>query len=541
MGQLPKRKRRNDYEVVLPDRGFIRAASPAHQTPLHFIRTWPFMSFITLRKIFLFLIAFSITLSNDKAYAQKSTLERNSNTSSLSVPVDSAGFRQPAAAIDYNYIIDAMSQYIDSTATSSGAIIMNAYTYTLQGKQYWKIDPYEGNYDALALLDDPTQSNLTIVKNWMAWILHHLNPDGSIYDYYTNVDSVNGGTEYSAGDFDSQDSYAATFLTLAVKYIQVVPSDSTWLKGYSKQLESIGNAIQAVTADASHPFGPDLYDGLTVAKLNYHAKYTMDNSEVNEGLRNMIWLEQNVCTYHNVSFYQTLLDNNTSGFANLWDANESMYLDAEGDTGLTWNTFYPYAVCNLYPIWCGVIMPSSSRASALWDAFNSHYSSWQNGTRYADYPWTIVCYAAAVMNDSSKVNTYLTYIQNLLKEGSYPSLWYNTEAAFTLMAAHRVMNPVVDVKGDIQPLELENFGLSNNYPNPFNPSTTIKVSLRSSGNMSLKIYNVLGQLVKVVDQGYKQAGEYSYEIDMKNYPSGVYFYSLQQGLNAMTKKFVLEK
>lgn len=85
------------------------------------------------------------------------------------------------------------------------------------------------------------------------------------------------------------------------------------------------------------------------------------------------------------------------------------------------------------------------------------------------------------------------------------------------------------------------FYLSNNYPNPFNPSTTIKVSLAKSGVMSLRVYNVLGQLVRVVDQGFKSAGEYTYNISMDNLASGVYFYTLRQGTNVMTKKMLLLK
>jgi hypothetical protein len=88
---------------------------------------------------------------------------------------------------------------------------------------------------------------------------------------------------------------------------------------------------------------------------------------------------------------------------------------------------------------------------------------------------------------------------------------------------------------------VEKFSLSDNYPNPFNPSTTIKVSLSHSGVMSLKVYNVLGQLVKVVDEGYKPAGEYVYEVNMDNFGSGVYFYTLQQGNNMITKKMILLK
>ena len=85
------------------------------------------------------------------------------------------------------------------------------------------------------------------------------------------------------------------------------------------------------------------------------------------------------------------------------------------------------------------------------------------------------------------------------------------------------------------------FDLSQNYPNPFNPSTDIKVTLNNAGVMSLKIYNVLGQLVDVVAQGYKPAGSYSYNVNMDRFASGVYFYSLRQGSNVLTKKMLLLK
>jgi len=59
--------------------------------------------------------------------------------------------------------------------------------------------------------------------------------------------------------------------------------------------------------------------------------------------------------------------------------------------------------------------------------------------------------------------------------------------------------------------------------------------------MSLTIYNVLGQVVKVVDQGYKPAGQYIYNLNMDNFASGVYFYTLRQGMNSITRKMLLLK
>ncbi len=100
--------------------------------------------------------------------------------------------------------------------------------------------------------------------------------------------------------------------------------------------------------------------------------------------------------------------------------------------------------------------------------------------------------------------------------------------------------PVTAVNQTKNPVPTE-FALSNNYPNPFNPSTQIRISLKQAGVISLAVYNVLGQLVQVVDQGYKPAGEYLYNVNMDRFASGVYFYTLRQGANSITKKMLLLK
>lgn len=88
----------------------------------------------------------------------------------------------------------------------------------------------------------------------------------------------------------------------------------------------------------------------------------------------------------------------------------------------------------------------------------------------------------------------------------------------------------------------DKFNLENAYPNPFNPSTNIKFNLSKAGSVSLKVYNVMGQLVKtIVDNTYKNKGEYTYSIDMDNFSSGVYFYTLTQGNQQITKKMILMK
>ncbi len=92
------------------------------------------------------------------------------------------------------------------------------------------------------------------------------------------------------------------------------------------------------------------------------------------------------------------------------------------------------------------------------------------------------------------------------------------------------------------PQVVDKFTLSDAYPNPFNPSTNVTITLVKPGNVSLKIYNVTGQLVKtVIDNRNISSGSYSYNIDMSRFSSGIYFYTLQQDNNFIAKKMILLK
>jgi hypothetical protein len=86
------------------------------------------------------------------------------------------------------------------------------------------------------------------------------------------------------------------------------------------------------------------------------------------------------------------------------------------------------------------------------------------------------------------------------------------------------------------------FKLYEAYPNPFNPSTTIRYSIPESGNITLQVYNITGQLVKtLIDNEYRASGSYDVKVDMSKFSSGVYFYTLRQNSNFTTKKMILLK
>jgi hypothetical protein len=90
------------------------------------------------------------------------------------------------------------------------------------------------------------------------------------------------------------------------------------------------------------------------------------------------------------------------------------------------------------------------------------------------------------------------------------------------------------------------YKLAQNFPNPFNPATSIEFDMKEKGLVTLKIYNVAGQLVRTLVGGMKDAGFYSVTWDGKNnrgakVGSGIYFYKMETKGFSATKKMVVLK
>lgn len=83
--------------------------------------------------------------------------------------------------------------------------------------------------------------------------------------------------------------------------------------------------------------------------------------------------------------------------------------------------------------------------------------------------------------------------------------------------------------------------LVQNYPNPFNPTTTIRFMLSSFEDVSLKVYNLLGQEVATLSEGPATPGTHKVVWDGQNIASGVYFYKLTAGQYSETRKLILQK
>ena len=89
--------------------------------------------------------------------------------------------------------------------------------------------------------------------------------------------------------------------------------------------------------------------------------------------------------------------------------------------------------------------------------------------------------------------------------------------------------------------QVNSFYLDQNYPNPFNPSTTIAYSLPEASNVKLSVFNVLGQQVKIVENVYKNAGNYKVTLNANDLNSGIYFYKIEAGQFSQIRKMILIK
>jgi len=89
--------------------------------------------------------------------------------------------------------------------------------------------------------------------------------------------------------------------------------------------------------------------------------------------------------------------------------------------------------------------------------------------------------------------------------------------------------------------EVSKYSLANNYPNPFNPSTTIEYQIPELSFVAIKVFDVIGNEITILVDEEKPAGSYEVEFNASALPSGVYLYQLKAEEFISTKKMILLK
>ena len=118
----------------------------------------------------------------------------------------------------------------------------------------------------------------------------------------------------------------------------------------------------------------------------------------------------------------------------------------------------------------------------------------------------------------------------------------HAEELFVSNDSYTIVDLVVaNSVNQIEVLSPESFKLGEAFPNPFNPSTSFNLSVPEAGNVSILVYNVMGQVVAILADGYFDANNYSFTWDASSVPSGVYIVTASSVNNISTQKVMLLK
>lgn len=278
------------------------------------------------------------------------------------------------------------------------------------------VNPYFANFAAMALLDDP--GGFLLTRRYLDWYLRHLEDDGSIRDYH-----YQGANERASGP-DSEDAYAGTFLSLALRYQLVCPSDS-WVGDNLSTLKKVAEVIIRLMDT----------DGLTYAMAGHRVKYLMDNCEAYRGLDDFAKLL--ACLGDpQAGYFKTRAANIKGGIEKvLWNKRRQVYLPAQRRlfrSRFDWGKYYPDATCQIFPVLYGLLRPDSLRALHLYREFNRHQPEWTR-IHPPDFPWVILAYWAALQGAYERAREKLIFVHEAYVDARAGS-WFCAEAAFFVLA-----------------------------------------------------------------------------------------------------------
>lgn len=321
----------------------------------------------------------------------------------------------PTVAENYEHNIIASKAWLRTQILPDGAILDSSS----------HINPYFANLAALGMLEGD-QADIAQVEAWLAWYIRHFNqPDyngvyGTVYNY-----DVFGTIETSTQDYDSADSYAATFLSLTWALWETgEPGSQAFIKHIGEHdFRVVGNIIKNLQQKT----------GLVHAKPNNQTQFTIDNSEDYRGLMDLadLLLAAWGDTSASDGYILCAADLRNGIQSVLYDSRHKLYYTSAGAGLPNLAKWYPDSVAQLFPIINGVITASGGQAKTIYSQFNQAWPAWNKLSFNTQeiFSWAVVSYAAATMGDRPRANTYIATIEDKYPDGfAWP--WYCAEAGW---------------------------------------------------------------------------------------------------------------
>jgi hypothetical protein len=203
-------------------------------------------------------------------------------------------------------------------------------------------------------------------------------------------------------------------------------------------------------------------------------------------------------------------------------------------------------------IYCAFSVMTADTGVSGWNTRDIYYSystddgvTWAHAIQVTSTPLIDEGYpSVSLVNPGTSPETYVLHMVYMKDPGAGPSSFNgsgNPLAPYTRnwQIYRKITQPTVGIR-NINSLA-SNYSLSQNFPNPFNPTTNIKFSIQKAGFVSLKIYDLSGRVVSTLVNEKLTVGAYEYSFNGANLSSGVYFYTIIADGYTATKKMMLIK
>jgi len=302
----------------------------------------------------------------------------------------------------------------DASADGYGAIRWHHTVsyYGTDGKAYYKVVPYYSSLAVSHYVRSGGPNALDYAERWISWYLAAPRSTGAMYDWWYTAGGHDGTTSppgCSCANYDSDDSYAATFLGAVSSYFDAGGARAvSFLGGHELDIQRIADRIVALQQS----------DGLTWAKSSWHIKYLEDNSEVYWGLKAAAHIES--AEYANgakSSYYDGRADQVGGGvYTTLFDHSVCRYRWADG-AGYTVNpaTWDPDNIASVWPVLFGLIPGTHPVSLTVMTSIHQNFA-WTNHLENGRV-WPAMTVAAQWSAATTDASASAAYIKSV----EYPS------------------------------------------------------------------------------------------------------------------------